>query len=370
MNRLLLHDFHQTLGARFFTFAGAEAVESYGDDILAEYRALTEAAGMLDLGFRSRICLTGADRVRFLHGQVTNDIKALRAGQGCYAALITAKGKMQSDLYAYCLADELLLDFEPGLTATVTERLEKYVIADDVQIIDVAPHYGLLSVIGPKADEVLRGAGVAPELPEKPYRFISKDHGEAGVLYVTNNPRFGSKGFDLFAPNALLETLAAKLAAAVKNVGGGLCGCKAFEIARIESGTPRFGVDMDETNIPLEAGLERNGISFTKGCYIGQEVISRIRTYGQIARALRVLRLAGAGDPLPLKGDKLFKDDKEVGYITSAAASPKSAANIALGYVRKEVNQIGIELAVHSANGPVPATIVALPFAAEQLASA
>src|SRR6267142_885047 len=131
MNELLLHKFHEKLGARFLTLADAEAVESYGGDALAEYQALTDAAGLLDFSFRSRICITGSDRVRFLHGQVTNDVKALRVGQGCYAALITAKGKMQTDLNVFCLADELLLDFEPGLAQAVTQRLEKFIVADD-----------------------------------------------------------------------------------------------------------------------------------------------------------------------------------------------------------------------------------------------
>ena len=114
-----------------------------------------QSAGVLDLSCRSRICLTGADRVRFLHGQVTNDVKKLRVGEGCYAAITTNKGKMESDLNIFCLADELLLDFEPGLTEKISQRLEKFIVADDVQIADVAPHYGLLSVQGPKAEEVV-----------------------------------------------------------------------------------------------------------------------------------------------------------------------------------------------------------------------
>lgn len=370
MTKLLLHEFHQARGAQFLPSDNAEAVESYRGDVPAEHRALTESAGVLDLSFRSRICLTGADRVRFLHGQVTNDIKGLRVGRGCYAALITAKGKMTSDLDVFCLADELLLDFEPGLTATVSERLEKYVIADDVQMVDVAPNYGLLAVEGPKAYEVARMAGVASALPEDGFSFVAIELGEAGILYVANNPRLGSKGFDLFAPNAFMPQLAEKLVDAVNKVGGRICGMNAFEIARIEAGIPRFGIDMDETNLPLEAGLENNGISFTKGCYIGQEVISRIRTYGQVAKALRVLRLGGAGDCLPQKGDKIFKDAKDAGYVTSAVASPKSGAKVALGYVRKEVNQIGTDLVVQAADGNIPATISGLPFGTEQFVSA
>ncbi len=164
MNPLNLHEFHHGLGAQFAELAGAEVVNDYGD-WLAEHAALRETAGVIDLGFRSRLCLVGADRVRFLHGQVTNDVKKLCIGEGCYAAITTAKGKMESDLNIFCLADELLLDFEPGLTEKISQRLEKFIVADDVQIVDAAPHYGLLSVQGPKAETVVRALGLFAEIP-------------------------------------------------------------------------------------------------------------------------------------------------------------------------------------------------------------
>src|SRR5688572_23979264 len=133
------------------------------NDVELHYRYLRKAAGVIDLSARSRVCVAGADRQRFLNGQVTNNVKDLKTGQGCYAALVTAKGKMQSDLFIYCLRDELLLDFEPGLSRAVIERLEKYVIADDVQVVDVAELYGMLTVQGPRSAEVIRAVGL--ELP-------------------------------------------------------------------------------------------------------------------------------------------------------------------------------------------------------------
>src|SRR5260221_1310196 len=148
MEKLTLHELHQGWEGQFGSVNGAEVVADYGDRS-AEYRALREAAGILDLSFRGRICLTGEDRVRFLHGQVTNDIKGLKVGAGCYAALTTAKGKIQADLNIYSLEDELLLDFEPGLTEMLSQRLEKYLVADDVQVVDIGSVYGLLSVQGP-----------------------------------------------------------------------------------------------------------------------------------------------------------------------------------------------------------------------------
>ena len=361
MQSLALHAFHQNQSAHFIELNGAEAVSDYGD-AQAEYAALCQSAGLFDLSFRSRLCITGADRIRFLHGQVTNDVKRLQTGSGCYAALITAKGKMQSDLNIYSLADELLLDFEPGLTQTVSERLEKYVIADDVQAVDVSALFGLLSVQGPKASEALQTLGFFSSLPQQPFAFVSVQPLDLGELYLMNAPHFNSQGFDLFAPVSALQSIIEKLLADVTSLGGRLCGWTALDIARTEGGIPRFGVDMDENNIPLEAGLEQRAVSFNKGCYIGQEVISRIHTFGQVAKALRGLRLADNLKNLPPKGTKLFHDTKEIGYITSAAHSPRLQANIALGYVRKEVNQVGTELRLALDDGDSIAKIVQTPF--------
>ena len=388
MNPLMLHEFHHGLGARFAELNGAQIVNDYGD-WLAEHSALREAAGVIDLSFRSRLCLVGADRVRFLHGQVTNDVKKLRVGEGCYAAITTAKGKMESDLNIFALADELLLDFEPGLTEKISQRLEKFIVADDVQIVDAALHYGLLSVHGPKAETIIRALDLFKEFPSKPLGFVKVSDATLGEIYLMNHARVGvcrsrgdetpikekletphvvsynsaNAGFDLFVPNNSLGAVADKLIAAAKAVGGRACGWQAFDAARIEAGIPRFGADMDETNIPLECGIESRAVTYNKGCYIGQEVINRIHSVGHVNRELRGLRLADALESLPQKGDKLFHADKEVGYVTSAVKSPTFGANLALGYVRREANQIGNELTLRTAAGESPVTIVELPFA-------
>jgi folate-binding protein YgfZ len=359
MERLQLHAFHEQHGARFAALGGAEIVADYGD-APAEYAALKTGVGLVDLSFRGRLCLTGQDRVRFLHGQVTNDVQALGPGEGCYAALTTAKARMQADLNIYRLQDELLLDFEPGLTATVAQRLEKYIIADDVQIVDVAPHYGLLTLQGPGAPEALKTSGLAGTIPSKPWSFAKITDSELGEIYLMNRSR--GAGVDLFAPIAALIKGAEKLLTAAEAVGGRACGWTALEMVRIEAGIPRFGMDMDETNLPLEAGLENCGISFNKGCYIGQEIISRIRTYSEVPRALRRLLLPSAMQIIPTKGDKLFHSGKEAGYVTSALASPALKRTIALGYVRKEVNQVGTELVLRTSEAELPVRIVGAPF--------
>jgi len=156
--------------------------------------------------------------------------------------------------------------------------------------------------------------------------------------------------------------VADKLIAAAKQLGGRACGWQAFETARIEAGIPRFGADMDATTIPLEAGLEARAVSYSKGCYIGQEVINRIHSVGHVNRELRGLRLSDDLSAVPQSGDKLFHAGKEIGHITSAVKSPTLNANIALGYVRREVNQLGSELTLKTAEGESPAKIVPLPF--------
>lgn len=376
MNTLALHELHAGLGACFTTVNGAETVVDYGD-ATAEHAALRGSVGVLDLSARSRLCLVGGDRVKFLHGQVTNDVQRLRVGEGCYAALVNAKGRMESDLNLYRLADELLLDFEPGYRDAVVQRLEKYIITEDVQVLDAAPHYGLFSVQGPKAAAAVAQLGLSWDFPPKPLAISAYQDATLGQLYLARHARIGPMlgvppsggaaseppeggtpnmaGFDLFIPTASLGAVFDKLVAAAKSLGGRACGWTALETARIESGIPRFGQDMDETNLPPEAGLEARAISYSKGCYIGQEVIARIRTYGQVAKTLRGLRLPAGLATLPVKGDKLFAGDKEVGQITSGIPS------FALGYVRKEHQVPGATLTLRTGEGDWAVTVVGLP---------
>lgn len=360
---LALREFHAEQGAVFTELHSMEAVAHYGE-VAAEYVALNQSVGLVDLSFRGRLCLLGADRVRLLHGQVTNDIKALKAGQGCYAAFTSPKGRMQADVHVYALAEELLLDFEPGLTQSLIERLDHHIVSDDVQAVDVAEHYGLFSLQGPRALEVPGlldpGLAVAPQS----HGIVHRPDPELGDLYWVNHARAGSQGVDVFVPAADMAMVWDKLSLAVRSLGGRPVGGSALELARIEAGVPRFGVDMDESHLPPEAGLDRDGISYTKGCYIGQETIARIRTYGQVTKALRGLRF-DPGAPMPVRGDKVFHNGREVGSLTSVIQSPRLGCPIALGYVRKECNAPGTALVVRSASGAdVAAVIVPLPFAA------
>ncbi len=242
------------------------------------------------------------------------------------------------------------------------ERLEKFIVADDVQVVDVASQYGLLNVQGPKAEAIVRAIGLFSKIPTKPFDFVKIADTTLGEVYLANQPRLNSTGFDLFVPVAALGAVLDKLIAAAKSAGGRACGWNAFEMARIEAGIPRFGADMDETNIPIECGIESRAISYRKGCYIGQEVLNRIHTLGHVNKELCGLRLADNLKQLPVKGVKLFHAGKEVGSVTGSIQSLALNANIALGYVRREANQIGNELVLRSAEDETAAKIAKLPF--------
>ena len=308
-----------------------------------EFTALTEGAGWLNQSDRSRLCLLGADRARFLHGQVTNDINGLGEFTGCYAALVNAKGKMESDLFAYRLADEILLDFEPGLTAAVQARLERYVIAEDVEIADVAPHFGLLTVQGPQAEAVLTKLDLPA--PTEPLTVAQTED----EIYIVHQPRLGTDGFDLFIPIDAMNAWRERLATIAPR-----CQMPAFEKARVLATIPQFGVDLTTDNFPPEGGLETRAISYTKGCYIGQEIIARIRTYGKVNKVLRGLSLEGAA----AIGDPVLHEGTPVGTLSSVCHEPSAA----LAIIKRTASEPGTVLSVDTKNGSVSAQVATLPF--------
>jgi len=338
-----------------------EIVSDYGDPD-AEYAALRHAVGVCDLGFRGRLCLTGADRVRLLNGQVTNDVRALSPGRGCAAAFCGPKGKLVADVAIFALPEELLLDFEPGLSAALAARLEHHIVAEDVQVVDVTPHYGLLSVQGPRSGELLRRLGLFAGLPGEKLAVETVSDPTLGELYLIHRPRTATPGADLFVPGDSQEAVLDHAAAAARDLGGRLVGFDALDLRRFEAGIPRFPVDMDTSHLPPEAGLDREAISYTKGCYTGQETIARLRTYGQVAKALRGLRFPEGVRVQTAKGEPLFRNDREVGYVTSARFSPEHSRMLAMGYLRREANAPGTQVVLRTGAGEFPAEVVSLPF--------
>jgi aminomethyltransferase len=217
-------------------------------------------------------------------------------------------------------------------------------------------------VLGPKSPEVFGRIGLELPLPATALASVSVQDPALGEIVVVNHPRGAPAGFDLFVPVSALAVLADKLVAAAKEEGGRACGWQALEMIRVEAGLPRFGADMDGTNLAPEAGIEARAISYDKGCYIGQEVINKLRTFAHVTKSLRGLRLADDLKQIPERGDRLFHEGREIGHITSALASPALGCNIALCYVRRECSAMGTDLVLRTAAGESKARIVPLPF--------
>lgn len=303
--------------------------------LLDQYRALQERAGYLPRDNRGRITLRGQDRKGYLHGLLSNDILALQTGGSCYATLLTAQGRMISDMRVFDLGDLLLLDLERPVTREVFEHLDKFVITEDVVIEDVTEKWAQVGLYGPQAHAVLTAANA----------------GDAAPLFVLSDSDIGIDGVDLIVPR---EHVAA-LVQALERSGAVRIDPETAEVTRVEAGIPRFLVDMDSTTIPLEAGIEDRAISMTKGCYVGQEVIIRVlhRGGGRVAKKLVSLALEGDAQ----RDDRLFAGEREVGRITSAVDSPRAGKRIALGYVHRDFVEPGTELKVKTAGGEVPAVI-------------
>lgn len=283
-----------------------------------QYRALREEAALLDRSARGKLKLTGAEAAEFLQGQVTNEIEALEPGEGAYAALLDRKGHLSADMRVLRLGDgEIWLDTEAETLAALRRHLEMYKIGRDAEVADVSGDWAIVSLVGPAAYEI---AGTGPLSPEYANRYYEREGIE--VLAVGTD-----LGIDLIAR----ADAAPALRGALTGAGASPVSEEAAEIVRVESGRPRFGREMNSSTMPAEAGIEERAVSFTKGCYIGQETVARLHYKGRPNRHLRGLRLSApveAGTPLAL-------GEKVVGEIGTACISPAHGP-IALAIVRRE----------------------------------
>ena len=309
------------------------------DTVLSGYRALTEGCGLVDRSERGKLALTGPDAKAFLQGQVTNDVEGLEPGRGCYAALLTHKGKMLGDLRVLDLGNELLLDTERSALQELFNMIRRFKVGSDVELHKRTLEMGLLSLIGPDARRVTGADALGRTEHDNARAEIA---GRAVVLVATD------LGVDVFTRAA--DTDAVQEALDVQIVPE-----EVAEIVRVESGRPRYGVDLDDGVIPQEAGLNERAVSFTKGCYVGQETVARLFYRGKPNRHLRGLKLSADAAP----GDELRLGEKVVGKLATVAVSPTHGP-IALALVRREAEP-GATVAVGDA--AAPAVVVALPFA-------
>ena len=338
-----------------------QQVTDYGDEV-RELHYLMESVGLTDLSNRGRLCLLGEDRQRFLHGQVTNDIQRLRQGQGCFAAFVSGKGRVQMPVNVFHLGEELLLDFEPSSIETVRQRIESYLIADQVEVVDAGDAYGLVTLQGPQSGLCLERVLAGAVLPQVERDIVLTEGALGAGVYCARHSRLGSLGYDLYVPADQLESAILSLVEAVSLLGGGLCGSHAWDRARVCAGIPLYGQDITDAHLAPETGLELVGISYSKGCYIGQEVIARIRTYGQVNKALRSLLIMSKGAPART-GDALFDGNgREVGRITSVAEVLRGDIQVALGYVRKEHFAPGTELTAGVGDSSYRLRVAGLPY--------
>jgi tRNA-modifying protein YgfZ len=318
------------------------------DDLLEgvgeEHRLVREGCGLLDRSERGKLAFTGADAKRFLQGQVTNDVEALTPGSGCYAAVLSPKGKMLGDLRILDSGDELLLDTERGALQAIFNVLHRARVGFDAELHKRTVQRGLLSLVGPDAARVAGVAGADAE------HNLDEEHANAAVDVDGIDARAVATdvGVDLICDAADTEALAAALAAR----GAVPVSEEAVEALRVEGGRPRYGLDLDDTTIPQEAGINERAVSFTKGCYVGQETVARLHYKGKPNRHLRGLRLSEPVCP----GTELVQDGKVVGRVGSVVRSP-ALGPIALALVRREAPPGSVVSA-----GTANAEVVELPF--------
>lgn len=294
---------------------------------------------LCDMSARGRLKITGEDRARFINGQVTNDVKALESGRGCYAAFTNAKGKMRADGVILNAGGALYIDVEPGVEAPLAIELEKYIIADDVQIEPLTTVWAAFALVGDQSVETIRQAELCEDPPSLPWEcksILSEDYSK-GLVYRTRYAE--GESFAILVDMRLKAEVQNRIKNALDLAGGEILPIEAMEILRVEAGIPRFGVEMDESTLPQEAGIEAEAISYSKGCYLGQEVIARIKSVGHVNRTLVRVKLSQTA----MRGDILSLNGKEMGKLGSAVLSP-SYGEIGLAIIRREGSLPGTAL--------------------------
>jgi tRNA-modifying protein YgfZ len=312
---------------------------------LEQYNAAHNAAALIDRSSQGTIALTGGDRASFLHALLTNDIARLTSGQGVYAAYLTPQGRMISDMGVIETGARMLLTVERDIAAPLAERFDKLIFSEDVQAKDVTNDVIAIGVHGPSAARMIQQAsGISVIGLADQYDNIT-----SGSVTIVRDDALGLPGYDVYVPAGGADVMRTKLVEA----GAVTASEETGETLRIEAARPRFGIDMNTDTIPLEAGIEDRAISFTKGCYVGQEVIIRVmhRGHGRVAR--RLVSIVVIDGTVPARGSKIQLGDRVVGEITSATASPKLGTALALAYVQREHAVPGADLTISGSQARV-----------------
>jgi folate-binding protein YgfZ len=346
---------HARAGAKIGVWFGCALPDTFGD-AAEEFRQARESVALIDKNYRAYLSFTGPDRVRYLNAVLTNDIKGLSAGQGNVSLLLNPQGHILAELETYAFADGLVCVSYAMIRERLVEVLNKFIIMDDVTLTDKTESFGTLALEGPKAAAVVREvSGVAiGTLGE-----LSSTDSTVGAVpcrIVKRSPG-GVAGAEFVLEREKLVPLWEILLGATQKHGGGPMGCAALSGLRLAQGVPWFGYDFGEKQIPHEAGLQDSHISYTKGCYTGQEIVERVRSRGQANR--QRVGLVFSGEAVPEAGTPLMMEGKEVGFLTRVAKAWDCvpARVLGMGYVRREAGGLGTVL--QWANGT--ATVTQLP---------
>jgi len=320
-------------------------------DVRAEFHSLIAACGVYALSSRARISISGRDRVRWLNGMITNNIRDLASGHGVYAFLLNPQGHILGDLYAFNRDESLLVGTDQSQVEKILAVFRKYIIMDKVELANISDKLTAVGIAGPKARESLRAAEL--EIPAlEPLQLVELGWNQIGLTLVRDDNEFVESFELLLAPENVDQIYQSLVKAGAKPVG-----TAALELLRIAAGSPRYGIDIRERDLPQETEQER-ALNFSKGCYIGQEIVERIRSRGSVHRKFTGFEINGQ---LPVPGSKIQVDGKDVGEITSAASLPLESGErrLALGYIRREVATPGKLVEA----GGSQMTVANLPFA-------
>jgi tRNA-modifying protein YgfZ len=314
------------------------AARSDEQAVSAGYQALRERAAWIDVSQHGRLRITGEDRARLLHAMTTNQVQNLKPGEGTYVFFLNAQGRILGDAHLFCFEDHFLMNTEPETRVKLAEHLDRYIIADDVTVEDVTDATAEIAIEGPQAAEALSGIGVT-EVPSDPDSWIA--WGSRTIARVSST---GAGGFRIFAPLSEKASLLAALGSLPEATGDDA------RTVRIEHGQPRYGEEITERYL-IQETAQMQAVNFTKGCYLGQEIVERVRSRGLIHRIL--CRLEIDSTEVPAAGSKLKAGEADAGEIASAAFSPGLRKVVALAYVRLPHNQPGAQLSL----GGVPARV-------------
>jgi len=320
-------------------------------DVCAEFKALLSGCGIYDLTARVKIALTGGDRIRWLNGMVTNNVRDLAPGHGIYAFLLNPQGHILGDLYAYNRGDSLLIDADQSESEELLATFDHYIIMDDVEVMNVSDKLSAIGLAGPKMRDVLSQAGFEISSLE-PLQFVDVIWRQMAVTVVRGD-NASVESYELW----LAPEQVPLLRDALTKIGATLVGTTALELLRIASGIPRYGQDIRERDLPQETEQQQRALHFSKGCYIGQEIVERIRSRGSVHRKFTGFEVQG---PLPAVGTKIQTDGRDTGEITSAASLPvtNGERSVALGYIRREVAIPGKQFQL----GNTQLSVAVLPF--------